>query len=56
MTLSGKNENFDLFGCKTARVTVYLLDPYKPEKSKPRDPRFSDRQENLHNVQSHGLN
>lgn len=35
MTLLGKNESFRLFGFKTARVTVYLPVPYKPEKSNP---------------------
>lgn len=56
MTLLGKNENLDLFGFKTARVTVYLPALSKPEESKPRDLRFSDQQENLHNVQSPRLN
>ena len=41
MTLFGKNKSFNLFGFKTARVTIYLLDPYKPENNKPRSLRFS---------------
>ena len=56
MTLLGKNKSFNLFRFKVARVTVYLLDPYKPEKNEPRNWRFSDQQENLHHVQNAGLN
>lgn len=52
MILLGKNKKFHLFGLKTARVTVYLLESYKPEQNKPRNLGFSDQQENLHNVQN----